>query len=267
MTGVNLNTPILSGGILNTNFFNGQVLGAEDLKAMQVANAGQHRQLGRAIGDGVAWGLNVTLVNSDPSQPVLHVTAGLALNRRGEAVALAGDIDLTLVKTSDPSDTGGGLFAECTPPQQIIPTNLDCYVLVASPASGLQGSAPMTTQASGGFASSCSGRYAVEGVTFSLIPAGVSVTGDATTLRGAAVQLYSQLQPLFLQLAGSTGSAQANLQGQIAPLLSLFRNTVAHLCFGTDALQSFPANPSPMRTAIRHSISMDLSTACAKKGT
>ena len=34
MASVQLNTPVLTGGILNTNFFNGRVLAAEDLTAL-----------------------------------------------------------------------------------------------------------------------------------------------------------------------------------------------------------------------------------------
>src|SRR5215470_10306388 len=93
-----LNAPILNSGIRNTNFFNGRVLAAEDLTTLQTANAQQHHQLGQAVGTGVAWGLNVTLAdNTDPVHPVLHVSAGLALNGNGEAVALASDVDLALV--------------------------------------------------------------------------------------------------------------------------------------------------------------------------
>lgn len=37
MANVQLNVPVLTGGILNTNFFNGRVLAAEDLTALQLS--------------------------------------------------------------------------------------------------------------------------------------------------------------------------------------------------------------------------------------
>jgi len=48
--------PVLDGGIENTNFFNGRLLTAEDLKAEQKAGRLHRRKLGCALGEGVAWG-------------------------------------------------------------------------------------------------------------------------------------------------------------------------------------------------------------------
>jgi len=245
MANAQLNTPILTGGILNTNFFNGRVLAAEDLTALQTANAQQRRQLARAIGDGVAWGLDVKLnPGNDPAQPVVHVSSGLALNRRGDAVAMSADVNLALVKTLDAQAASNGLFAACNPPQTMVPTNLDCYILTASPASGLQGSAPMTDIVGSGFASSCASANVVEGVQFNLVPLGIANTSSTSGLGKQALQLYSTLESEFVTLAGLTDpTAIANLQAQIAPNLSLFQNVVAHLCFGTDTLATFAANP------------------------
>jgi len=245
MANAQLNTPILTGGILNTNFFNGRVLAAEDLTALQTANAQQRRQVARALGDGVAWGLEVTLnAGTNPAQPIVHVTAGLALNRKGDAVAMSADVDLALVKTLDVQAAANGLFAACLPPQTLVPTNLDCYVLTASPVSALQGSAPMTNLVGSGFASSCGSANVVEGVQFNLLPLGIANTSNTTALGKQALQLYATLAPQFLTLAGLTDpTAIANQQAQIAPSLSQFQNVVAHLCFGTDVLQGFAANP------------------------
>lgn len=243
MANVDLNQPLLTGGILNTNFFNGRVLAAEDLTALQTANAQQHQQLGRVLGAGVAWGMNVTL--PDPTQPVLQVTQGLALNRKGQAVSLPVDAQVQLVKSAEMQAASAGMFAICQPPQNLVPTNLDCYLLTISPGSGLQGSAPMTSASStSGFAASCGSRYAVEGAQFGLLPLGVSNDTDPTTLRGQAAQIFCQLDPLFGQLAAATDAGtRAALLAQIAPLLSKFRNLMAHLCFGTDKFSGFAADP------------------------
>lgn len=245
MANVQLNVPVLTGGILNTNFFNGRVLAAEDLTALQTANARQRRQLGRAIGDGVACGLEVTLgASADPNTTMLHVTAGLALDRKGDAIALSTDVDVAITTTAQVQSATNGLFAACTPEQATVATNLDCYILTISPASGLQGSAPMTSALSCGFAPSCASANVVEGVQFGLLPLGVASTSNTTPLRGQALQLNTVLAPEFITLAGLTDTAAiAAQQAQIAPTLSQFQNAVAHLCFGTDVLQNFPTNP------------------------
>ncbi len=244
MANVQLNAPVLTGGILNTNFFNGRVLAAEDLTALQTANAQQRRQLGRAIGAGVVCGLEVTLgTGSDPTVTALHVTPGLALDRKGDAVALSAAVDVAITPSAQVQSATNGLFAACTPPQGVISTNLDCYILTVSPASGLQGSAPMTSALSCGFAPGCASANVVEGVQFGLLPLGVSTTSNSTPLRAQALQLYATLAPQFVTLAGLSGAAASNLQAQIAPTLSQFQNVMAHLCFGTDVLQSFTANP------------------------
>ena len=244
MANVQLNTPVLTGGILNTNFFNGRVLAAEDLTALQTANAQQRRQLGRAIGEGVVCGLEVTLgTSTDPSVTLLHVAAGLALDRKGDAVALSTDVDVAITTSLQLQSATNGLFAACQPPQGMISTNLDCYILTISPASGLQGSAPMTSALSCGFAATCASANVAEGVQFGLLPLSVSNTSNTTPLRSQALQLYATLAPQFVTLAGLTGAAASALQAQIAPSLSQFQNVVAHLCFGTDVLQGFSANP------------------------
>lgn len=244
MANVQLNSPVLTDGILNTNFFNGRVLAAEDLTALQTASAQQRRQLGRAIGDGVACGLEVTLgTSTDPTVTVLHVTAGLAFDRKGDAVALSTDVDVAITTTLQVQSATNGMFAACQPPQGMIPTNLDCYILTISPASGLQGSAPGTDPSTCGFASTCGSANVVEGVQFGLLPLGVPTTSNTTALGTQALQLYNTLAPQFVTLAGLSGAAASALQAQIAPSLSQFQNVVAHLCFGTDVLQGFAANP------------------------
>jgi hypothetical protein len=49
---------ILDQGIRNTNFFNGRILTADDLRTEQDANRQQHEQLGQAIGAGIVNGLD-----------------------------------------------------------------------------------------------------------------------------------------------------------------------------------------------------------------
>jgi len=75
MSATGLYTPITTGGILNINFVNGRLLTAEDMSGLQAANALQHQQLARAIGEGVAHGFEVSLAPSSlPKNPVVRVT-------------------------------------------------------------------------------------------------------------------------------------------------------------------------------------------------
>src|SRR6266478_5461587 len=85
--------PVLDNGIQSTNFFNGRLLMAEDLRTEQVANRKQHQELGRAIGDGVVYGFLVQIVatNPPPPQPTITVSAGLAITRSGRAILLPTD--------------------------------------------------------------------------------------------------------------------------------------------------------------------------------
>src|SRR5512139_1147004 len=175
MSTFDLITPILERGIRSTNFFNGRLLSAEDLRTEQGANRQQHGQLGRAIGDGVAFGLEVSRSTAvSPSLPgtssVVRVTAGMAVNRKGQALELPEDVDVALLRTRETLPAEAGFFAVCEPPTTAVPTGTGVYVLVISPASGFEGKAPLSGlggNITGG--SGCGRRYAVEGVQFRLV--------------------------------------------------------------------------------------------------
>src|SRR5690242_6690299 len=112
---VQLQQPLLSGGLRSVNFFNGRLLSAEDLSQDQSANRQAHQYLGQAIGAGVASGLEVREKTgvSTRTAPVVTVAAGLAVNRLGQALPLAEATDIALVRPavagSAPSTT---LFAD-----------------------------------------------------------------------------------------------------------------------------------------------------------
>jgi hypothetical protein len=232
MSAVNLLTPILNGGIQNVNFVNGRVLAAEDLTAERMAALQRQRLMGKCIGDGVACGFEVTLSASSVAygQQVVHVTAGVAVNRNGDVMQLVSDTDVTLAATL-PSATVNGLFAPCAPPQTQL-TNPGVYVLTVLPASGYQGMAPVTKLGSAGVATSCSSRYQTAGVQFRLSPVTLASTGS-----GLQPTLYALANKIQAQL--NTGTAAAAL----APQLSQLRNGLAHASFGTDTLATYPANP------------------------
>jgi hypothetical protein len=220
---------ILDQGIRNANFFNGRVLTADALQADQSANRQQHEQLGQALGTGIVTGLEVSLVDSGSPEtpPVLAVSRGLALNRRGQPVVLP--LDVTALTLSRQPLAGtvveAGLFAACLPPKTTLapPSDRGIYLLLATPASGYQEQAPQYGFGEVGQASGCGSRYAVEGIRFRL-----------EELR------LTQLDRLD---AASRQALTALLDRNDAAGLSRLQNWLAHLCFGTGELADFPGDP------------------------
>ncbi|CAN5916133.1 hypothetical protein BH11GEM2_BH11GEM2_15550 [soil metagenome] len=224
MSTVNLLQPILDGGVQRNNFFNGRLLSAEDLRAEQDANRAQRSQLAQALGDGVASGLEVSIISA--TARTVRVRGDLAINRRLDLLSLADDTDVTLVPTP-PSATanGSGVFGECEPPRASIAyTGAGVYVLVGAPASGYSGSALIsdvnTTSAGRG---TCGARFSVEGFRFRLVPM------ELMQLSGLDAPLVSRIASL---LPPSTTGARERL-----------RNALTHLCLGTQAIHDYFLDP------------------------
>src|ERR1700746_2458354 len=97
---VNLLNPVLSKRTKSVNFFNGRLLAGEDLTTEQQTNRVAHALLGKAIGDGVVYGLEVTesKLSSTTTAPVLAVTSGLAINKNGGTLLLDSDSKIALVR-------------------------------------------------------------------------------------------------------------------------------------------------------------------------
>jgi hypothetical protein len=235
MSAVGLLTPILNGGIQNVNFVNGRVLTASDMTAERTANLQRQRLLGTSLGDGVGAGFEVTLSASSVAggQQVVHVTAGVAVNRNGDVLQLVSDTDVTLTAALQSASAGPGLFAPCQPPQTQL-TNPGIYVLTVMPASGFQGQVPVTQLNSGGVGTCCTSQYATAGVQFRLVQ--VNLTSTGTGLQPTLYALANQIQASL-----NTGATAASL----APQLSQLQNGLAHVFFGTEALAGFAANPFP----------------------
>lgn len=235
MSAVSLLSPVLTGGIQNVNFVNGRVLTAEDMTAERTANLQRQRLLANCVGDGVSYGLGVSLSTSSVSYgtQVVHVTSGAAVNRNGDVMQLPSDAEVILAASLPTAPANGGLFAPCQPPQTQL-TNPGIYVLTMLPASGYQDQVPVAQLNSAGVATSCSSRYAVAGVQFRMAPVTLNTSGS--TLQSNLVTLANQIQS---QLNGGASAAS------VAPALSQFRNGLAHVCFGTEALAGYASNPFP----------------------
>ena len=206
--------PVLTGGIRNTNFFNGRLLTAEALSAEQSANRQQHQQLGQASGSGSVRGLDISLISQGP-QPVVRVGAGLAFNSLGQALALTQDTDVALTADLPTTITSAGLFAPCTPPDTVpIGSNAGVYILVMAPASRYSTErAPLHGFADNGRINGCGLRDTIEGVQFRLVF--VDVTD--------AAMVGSTLSPLLVALLNNNNPAA----------LSRLRNLLAYACLGT----------------------------------
>jgi hypothetical protein len=232
---IELLQPFLEGGIRNTNFFNGRLLSAEDLRQEQQANRERDAQIARAVGAGVVSGLEVERApqsgGSGLTNAVVQVRAGLALNENGQSLSLPLDTEVALVRELEAVNAEAGLFATCAPPTQTaVVSGAGVYLLVITPASGYEQRAPVSGLGNAGLTSpGCGSRYAVEGVQFKL------VNLDVSTSAAIPADVRAELNALM-----SAGGA-ANL--------SLLRNLLAQLCSGETRRKNFVADPFGEETA------------------
>ncbi len=182
-------TPIYNkGGIRSVNFFNGRVLTGEDLSDEQEAQRGARRLIGQAVGEGVAFGLEVSEAAREvtsPQYPVISIEPGLAVNRAGQTLKLDARTDVGLVRQDDAANPAQThiTFRDCRPLQPALYVAAESvYLLTLAPAEGKEGEAP-----NAGFAripAAQNIRYHVEGVQFRLIELlAANELGDRSTLR------------------------------------------------------------------------------------
>lgn len=150
-------------------FFNGRLLTGSDLDGEQRANRSARQLLGRALGAGVACGLDVTLAAglSSPTQPVLNVACGLAVNRRGDALELASDVKIALSVDPTAASTSDSGFTVCSPSGEIYSASTGVFLFTIAPSSSGRGRAPVSGLGNG--EASCNVAYNVDGVKFGLV--------------------------------------------------------------------------------------------------
>lgn len=200
--GVQLDIPYLDDGIRSPNFFNGRLLSGEDLTEERQARQAVLGQLGRAAGDGVAYGLWVSgqTGGSTVAAPVVTVRKGLAVNRLGQPLELVRDLDVTLATPVAAPQAGGGTatgFGACSVvPSDYVAGN-GVYLLLLSPAQGRLGRAP--TSGLGGNPS-CAAKHLVDGVRFRLVrlPVPPADLTDGARLRNrVAHQCFGTTDPTW----------------------------------------------------------------------
>ncbi|HYE16786.1 MAG TPA: hypothetical protein VD968_20265 [Pyrinomonadaceae bacterium] len=186
---------ISDDGIRWVNFFNGRLLSGEDLSSEQGANRKGLRRLGRAVGSGVAYGLEVSAapgVNSLET-PLVSVRPGLAVNGEGQTLSLKGEAIVSLTRPSNAAaehGLTGDVFDDCTPLQAgTYLASAGIYLLTIAPARQSEGRAPVSGLDN--ITARCNTRYNVEGVQFRLLQIDVSaaVLSDAARLRNRVAYL------------------------------------------------------------------------------
>jgi hypothetical protein len=166
-----LQDPVLEDGIAFTSYFNGRLLSGEDLSRDQQGNREARRRIGQAIGAGVGFGLEVFEApgESTRTSPIVTVAPGVAINSRGQALALRSQIDLRLVHGSaDVANAATTAFRICDerrPGVYVVGEGI--YVLTIACAEGGQGRAPVSGL--GNVSSACNVRAVIEGVRFRLV--------------------------------------------------------------------------------------------------
>jgi|SRR5687767_5069064 len=208
MSAVDLQDPILDSGIRSINFFNGRLLTARDLTREQTANREVDKQLGQAIGDGVVNGFEVSksrLLQSTTEAPMLTVTSGLAINRRGQTLQLTSDTDIALVREANGNVAALG-FNECVPLQTgTFRAGAGVYLLTVAPA--------QTTE----------GRAAVSGLDRGIASCNTDL-------------IVSTLQFRLVQLNPPLTDPEVDDESHL-------RNLVAYKCFGVDDLRLSVTDP------------------------
>lgn len=165
-----LQEPFTDGGIRAVNFFNGRLLTGKDLSREQEARREADARLGLALGDGVAFGLEVSrdAAQSKTGQPVLRIEPGLALNRKGQTLRLLEPVSLALTRSVEASVTAC-LFSACQPiAGGSYVAGAGLYLLTIAPAAKPEGRA-----ADSGLDPAnprCNTDATVEAVQFRLLP-------------------------------------------------------------------------------------------------
>jgi hypothetical protein len=203
MTTQSLDQPfVASTALRSVNFFNGRLLTGDDLSREQATQAARLARLGRTVGDGIAWGLEVVEqpALSSKSKPVVTVSAGIAVSRAGTVLELAAPLDVALYRDVAAAPAGaepGNLFADCQPAAVGTYTaGAGVYVLTVAPQEQGEGRAQVNGLGNGD--ASCNVALEAEALAFRLIR--LSVPPE--------------------QLAAK----------------ALLRNRIAYACFGTDTL-------------------------------
>lgn len=156
----------------STNFFNGRLLTAEDLQREQTVRREWERRLGDAMGDGIAFGLDVDPVAvADGEPPTVAVTAGAAINREGHMIVLRHAVEVSLREGTGATDAPTGpasAFGACGPSQRTVyVANAGVYLLAIRPLRMREGTARVSGLGNAG--APCAADALVDGMQFRIL--------------------------------------------------------------------------------------------------
>lgn len=224
--------PIIDNGIKNTNYFEGRLLSGKDLTEQEEANKLHRRQLGVAMGHGVVDGLDVSIESNgaEGRDPIVRINKGMAITLEGDIVELPLEyVDLKLSRSFEGLNPNVTSFKDCSnlPSETLVPSGAGLYILVMSPANVYREYAPKSGLQTNGVAHNCGRAYLVEGLQFRLVKFDPRLMPDISET--TRTQLSDELLSTNL----------SDLEN-----LSLMRNLVAHVCFGTDGVIASAKDPS-----------------------
>ena len=202
-----LQQPTGEGGVELVNFFNGRLLSARDLGREQLAGRRADALLGEALGDGIAFGFEVSVSPlADEVVPSLEISPGLAINRAGICLRLTKTTRVRLSRTDSTSfATAGCTFDDCVPLSGgTYVAGEGLYLLTVAPAEIQLGRAP--SNGLGGIEPRCDIDRKVEAVQFRLL------------------EIPRELYP------------------EESPAEPDFRNSIAYRCFGTGVRAAWPTD-------------------------
>lgn len=164
-----LKQPIINGSLRATNFFNGRLVTGADLTREQTARREAVWRLGKAVGEGIVYGLEAEKDKDAGTNPIVSVKKGLAVSRCGQALYLADDASVNLLQRFGAIDEASTIFGDCQPVAVgSYAAGYGFYLLVLSPAESSEGSAP-TSGLNNAF-SACNTDVILETVQFNLLP-------------------------------------------------------------------------------------------------
>lgn len=200
--------PVLNDRTRSPNFFNGRLLTGEAMSEEQDAQRAVNELLGQALGDGVAYGLEVEVASlSTVTKPVLNVKSGVAVNRLGELLLLASDTQVQLVRPAEDVPSPTTIFRACKPVTNgTYVADAGVYLLTICSVRAGNGLAPV--YGLGAAPSGCNIKDVIDAVEFRLL----------------------------------------ELPTKDIPSDAYLRNTVAYRCFGVDHLADFAKDPLGTKT-------------------
>lgn len=175
---IKLQEPITNGSLRATNFFNGRLVTGTDLTREQDSRREAVRRIGRAVGTGIVYGLEVEKDYLAGNDPVVKVSAGLAINGCGQALNVSQDTNVNLLERFGSAVQSANIFGECQPLQVGTYTaGYGLYLLVLTPAQKNEGSAP-TSGLNNAF-STCNTDVILETAQFRLLAIDPFLSGEA----------------------------------------------------------------------------------------